>query len=72
MHRGGLTLTPPNYSIVIFTHLKLCLADVIHNFKWVKIMQIWQNEDQLFSNSADLCHIMALTCLKSGTECGDD
>ena len=23
--------------IVIFTHLKLCLADAIHSFKWVKI-----------------------------------
>ena len=24
----------------MFTHLKLCLADAIHNFKWVKIIQI--------------------------------
>ena len=31
-----------NYSIWIFTHLKLCLADAIHNNKWVKIIQIWQ------------------------------
>ena len=30
-------------TIVIFTHLKLCLADAIHNFKLVKIIQIWQN-----------------------------
>ena len=60
------------YSIVIFTHLKLCLADAIHTFKWVKIIQIWQNEGQLFSNLADWCHIMALTCLKGGTECGDN
>ena len=49
----GLTLSPPNYSIWIFTHLKLCLADAIHNFKWVKIIQIWQNGGQLFSNLAD-------------------
>ena len=28
--------------IGIFTHLKLFLADAIHNFKWVKITQIWQ------------------------------
>ena len=35
-----LTLWPPNYSIWISTHLKLCLADAIHNFKWVKIIQI--------------------------------
>ena len=26
------------------TRFKLCLADAIHNFKWVKIIQIWQNE----------------------------
>ena len=26
--------------IGIFTHMKLCLADAIHNFKWVKIIQI--------------------------------
>ena len=38
-----LSLYPPNYLIGIFTHLKLCLADAIHNFKWVKIIQIWQN-----------------------------
>ena len=24
--------------IGIFTHLKLCLADTIHNFKWLKIL----------------------------------
>ena len=32
-----------SYSIWIFTHLKLCLADAIHNCKWVKIIQIWSN-----------------------------
>ena len=26
-----------------FTHLQLCLADAIHNSKWVKIIQICQN-----------------------------
>ena len=36
-----------------FHHLKLCLADAIHNFKWVKIIQIWQNGGQRFSNLAD-------------------
>ena len=35
--------------MVIFTHLKLCLADAIHNFKWVKIIQISQNEGRRFS-----------------------
>ena len=61
-----LTLYPPNYSIWIFTHLKLCLADAIHNFKWVKIIQIWQNGGQLFSNIADWSHILSPTCLKGG------
>ena len=27
----------------IVTHVKLCLADAIHNFQWVKIIRIWQN-----------------------------
>ena len=27
----------------MFTHFKLCLADAIHNLKWVKIIQISQN-----------------------------
>ena len=40
----------------------LCLADAIHNFKWVKIIKIWQNGGQLFSN-------IALTFLKGGTWC---
>ena len=35
-----LTLHPPNYSIWIFTHLKLCLADAIHNFKWFDKMEV--------------------------------
>ena len=33
----------PSYSIVIFTHLKLCRADAIHNFKRVEITQILKN-----------------------------
>ena len=53
----------------IFTHLKLCLADAIHNFKWVKIIQIWQNGGQLFWNIADWCLILSLTCSKGGTYC---
>ena len=48
-----LTLYPPSYSIGMFTHLKLCLADAMHNFKWVKIIQIWQNGGQQISNLAD-------------------
>ena len=73
MHREFNVLTLYwNNSIGIFTHLKLRLADAIHNFKVVKIMQIWQNEDQFFSNRADWCQIMVLTCLKDGTECGNN
>ena len=63
----SLTLSLPNYSIWIFTHLKLFLADAIHNIKWMKIIQIWQNGGQLFSNIADWCGILSLTCLKGGT-----
>ena len=37
----------------MFTHLKLCLADAIHNFKWVEIIQIWQNGGQPFWNLTD-------------------
>ena len=69
--RLTLTLYPPNYSIWIFTHLKLCFADTIHNFKWVKIIQIWQNGGHLFSNIADWCHISSLTCLEGGTLCAN-
>ena len=29
-----------SYSIWIFSHLKLCLATAIHNFKWLKIYVI--------------------------------
>ena len=58
--------------IWISTHLKLCLADAIHNFKWVKIIQIWQNGGQLFSNIADWCHISSLACLKGGTTCANN
>ena len=54
-----------------FHPLEVGLADAIHNFKWVKIIQIWQNGGQLFSNIADWCHILSLTCLKGGTWCGN-
>ena len=46
-----------HFVIWIFTRLKLCLADAIHNFKWVKIIQIWQNEGQRFWNLANWFHI---------------
>ena len=30
-----------NYLIHIVTHLKLCLANATHNFKWIKITHIY-------------------------------
>ena len=50
-----LTLSPLplkelNYTIQIFTHLKLCLATATHNFKWMKITDICLIWDQTFAN----------------------
>ena len=39
--------------------------------KWVKIIQIWQNGGELFSNLAGWCHILSLTYLKCGTQCAN-
>ena len=36
-----ITLVALSYIIWIFTHLKLCLATAIHNFKWVEITDIY-------------------------------
>ena len=44
----------------MFTHLKLRLADAIHNFKWVNIIQIGENGSQRFWNLADWCHVSPL------------
>ena len=52
------TPQPLSYCIGILTHLKLCFADAIHNFKWVKMIQIWPNGGQLFWILADLCQIL--------------
>ena len=46
--RCSATVKPLTANYSIFTHLKLCLADAIHNFKWVKIIQISQNEGRRF------------------------
>ena len=46
----------------------LCLADAIHNLQWVKIIQIWKNGDQFFSNLAGWCHMLFLTYFKCGTQ----
>ena len=59
-------LQPPSYLLGIFTHANLCLADAIHNFKGVKIIQIWQNRGQLFWNLAGWCDAL---CLKGGIQC---
>ena len=36
----------------------------------MKIIQISQNEGQLFSNITNSCRILSLTCLRGSTECG--
>ena len=41
----SLTHQPSTYVIGISTHLKLCLADAIHNFKWVKIIDKMEVND---------------------------
>ena len=61
-------LTAILFNLSFFTHLKLCLADAIHNFKWVKIIQITQNRGQLFSNMAGWYLILSLTYLRCGTK----
>ena len=45
-----LTLILLRQCILIFTHLKLCLATATHNFKWVKITHIVFSWDQTFAN----------------------
>ena len=41
----------------ISTHLKLRLADAIHNLKWVKIIKIDQIRGQVFLNFTLMGHI---------------
>ena len=43
----------------------LCLADTIHNFKCVKIIQIWQNGCQLFLSSCWLMSRFIFNMFKS-------
>ena len=38
----------------------LCLAEAIHNFKWVKIILIWHNGCQLFSNISNIFKMWVL------------
>ena len=61
-----LTLLPPKYLIGIFTHANVCLPDAIHDFKWVKIILIWQNGVQRFWNLVEWCHVISWTCAKAG------
>ena len=51
-----------NVLINSFTHLKFCLADVIHNFKRVIFFRFDSMEVNDF---ADWCHVLSLTCLKA-------
>ena len=42
-------------------------CDAIHNFKWVKIIQISQNGGQLYSNITDWFHILSFKRFKGDT-----
>ena len=68
----NLTLQPPDYSIGIFTHLKLCLADAIHNFKWVKIIHIWQNGCNYFQILLINVTFFLQICFKAHRERAND
>ena len=39
-----------SYSILIFSHMKLCLATAIHNFMWEKITHICSIWDRNVTN----------------------
>ena len=65
------TMETWNYLIGIFTHLKLCLAHASHSFKWVKIIQIWQNGGQRYWNLAVWCHVLSWKCSEAGILCGN-
>ena len=45
--RSRSALWPLNYLFGIFTHLRLCLAVAIHNFKWVETILIWRHFDKI-------------------------
>ena len=53
----SLSLQTLCFSADIFTHSKLRLAHAIHNFKRVKIIDLFYIEGQLFLNSAAVRHI---------------
>ena len=69
-----VNLSTAKLFIEIFTHLELCLADATHNyFKWVKIIQIWQNGGQQFWNLiAGWYHVLSLTYLKADIKCANE
>ena len=48
------------------------VSENYYKFKWVKIIQIWQNGGQLFSNLAGFCHILSVIYLKCGTYCANN
>ena len=56
-------------SILLIIDIRAMSA--IHNLKWVKIIQIWQNGGQKISNLADWCHFLSLTGLKADMYCAN-
>ena len=70
--RWCVLLFKSNYVIGIFTHLKLCLTDAIHNFKWGdNYPDLTKYRSTDFENLVDWCHVWSLTCLKAGIYCGN-
>ena len=47
---------PPNYLTGIYSHMKLCIADAIHNFKRVKIIHFFT---KLRSTISKWCRLMS-------------
>ena len=63
--RSNITLQGKRYIIKIFTHLKLCLANATHNFKWVKNSYICANWFGTYANLAILTFIYSSKFLLS-------
>ena len=47
----------PSQEMLIFSHLKLCLAIAIHNFKWLKISLTCKIKVEMYMIITDVRHI---------------
>ena len=62
----------PTWLILIFIHLKLCLADATHNFKRVEIILMLQSGSQRFLKLADWRQVLSSACPEAGIYCADN